>query len=99
VSYNSETNKTKDEGEKREIEEKKQTNKENNRERCAAKSLKEGKKKSLVQEQWNFRLSSSGVTPLASRPICLCLLGRFGALLWWVADGQSPTGLQAGSGH
>jgi hypothetical protein len=44
VSYNSETNKTKDEGEKREIEEKKQTNKENNRERCAAKSLKEGKK-------------------------------------------------------
>jgi hypothetical protein len=41
-----------------------------------AKPLKESKKKkrkkkSLVQEQWNFSLSSSGVTPLASRPVCV----------------------------
>jgi hypothetical protein len=39
-----------------------------------AKPLKEGKKrkkKSRVQEQWNFSLSSSAVTPLASRPVCV----------------------------
>jgi hypothetical protein len=29
------------------------------------------KKKTLVQEQWNFRLSCSDVTPLASRPVCV----------------------------
>jgi hypothetical protein len=36
-----------------------------------AKPLKEGKKKSPVQEQWNFSLNSSAVTPLASRPVCV----------------------------
>jgi hypothetical protein len=27
-------------------------------------------------------LCCSDVTPLASSPVCLCFLGRFGALLW-----------------
>jgi hypothetical protein len=47
-----------------------------------AKSLKEGKQtnkqqqqKSPVQEQWNFSLCSSGVTPLASRPVCDSCVG------------------------
>jgi hypothetical protein len=30
-----------------------------------------------------FHLSSSVVTPSASSPICLHLLGRFGASVWW----------------
>jgi hypothetical protein len=41
------------------------------------------KKKSLVEEQSNFSLSSSGLTPLASSSVCLRLLGRFGAGVWW----------------
>jgi hypothetical protein len=36
-----------------------------------AKPLKEGKKKSPVQEQWNFSLSSSAVTLLASTTVCV----------------------------
>jgi hypothetical protein len=46
----------------------------NQRANQTAKPLKEGKqtnKKSLVQEQWNFSLSSSAITPLASRPVCV----------------------------
>jgi hypothetical protein len=37
-------------------------------------TLKEGmqqQKKSPVQGQWNFSLSSSAVTPLSSRPVCV----------------------------
>jgi hypothetical protein len=47
------------------------------------KPLMKGKKKSLVQEQCNYSLSCSCVTPLASCLVCLCLLGRFGAVVWW----------------
>jgi hypothetical protein len=54
------------------------------------KAKKEKKRKSPVQEQFYFSFSSSDVTPLACRPVCLCLLGRFGALLWWVAGGRGP---------
>jgi hypothetical protein len=47
-----------------------------------AKPLKKGKKKSPVLQLYNCSLSCSDVTPLASIPVCLCLLGRFVALLW-----------------
>jgi hypothetical protein len=47
-----------------------------------AKPLKKGEKKSPVLEQWNYSLSCSDVTPFTSSPVCLCLLGRFGGLLW-----------------
>jgi hypothetical protein len=48
-----------------------------------------------------FQSLSSGVTPLASSPVCLCLLGRFGAGIWWcwrlpVVDGGWCTGQQVG---
>jgi hypothetical protein len=68
----------------------------------AAKPLKKGekkKKKSPVLQQWNCSLSLSYITSLASRPVCVCLLGSFGALLWWVAFGWSLTGLQAEAFH
>jgi hypothetical protein len=98
---NIEINKTKEEGEKRE---RKRKRKRENQGKLqgemvhdqtanqTAKLLMEGqkKKKSLGQAQWNFSLSCSVVTPLASRPVCLCLLGRFRALLWWVAGGWGP---------
>jgi hypothetical protein len=46
------------------------------------KHLKKRKKKFPIQEQYNFGLSSSGVTPLASSPVYLCLPGRFGTGIW-----------------
>jgi hypothetical protein len=55
--------------------------------------MKQKKKKenqSLVQEQYNYSLSCSGVTPLVSSPVCLCVLGRFGVLLWWLVCMQGP---------
>jgi hypothetical protein len=46
-------------------------------------TLKEKKKKEFqVKDQYNFSLSSSGVTPSASSPVCLCLLCRFGTSVW-----------------
>jgi hypothetical protein len=47
-------------------------------------------KKSPVLEQYNCSLSCSDVTPWASRPVCVCLLGRFEDLLWWVGS-HGPT--------
>jgi hypothetical protein len=47
-----------------------------------SKPLKKEKKKSLILEEYNCSLICSDVTLLASSPVCLCLLGRFGALLW-----------------
>jgi hypothetical protein len=44
-----------------------------------AKPLKKGKK-SPVLEQYNCSLSCSDVTPLTSSLVCVCLLGRSGAL-------------------
>jgi hypothetical protein len=54
---------------------------------------KKRKKVFQVQEHWNFSLSSSDITPLASSLIHLHLLGRFGAGIWWswspsVVDGS-----------
>jgi hypothetical protein len=46
----------------------------------AAKSLKKGEKISPVLEQLNCSLSCADVTPLASSPVCVCLLDKFGAL-------------------
>jgi hypothetical protein len=57
-----------------------------------SKSLKEGKKKSPVLEQ-NCSLSCSDASSLASRPVCVCLLRRFGSFLWQVASGWGPKGL------
>jgi hypothetical protein len=47
----------------------------------AAKPLKKGKKKkkSPVLEEYNCSLSCSYVPPLAYSPVCVCLLGEFGA--------------------
>jgi hypothetical protein len=60
----------------------------------AAKPLKTGKEKKNHQF-WNSRISLScpGVTPLASSIVCLCLLDRFGALLWQAAGSWGPSGL------
>jgi hypothetical protein len=53
-------------------------------------TLKEKKKKNPCSGNIEFQSSefslqnfSSGVTPLAFRPVCLGLLGRFGAGIWW----------------
>jgi hypothetical protein len=63
-------------------------------------TLKERKKKSPVQEQYNYILSSSGVTLLASSPVFPCLLGRFGAGVWWcwrsLVSGSKWAGAQCG---
>jgi hypothetical protein len=47
-------------------------------------TLKEKKKEKKFPSSRtvNFNLSSSGVSPLASNPVCLCLVGRFGADIW-----------------
>jgi hypothetical protein len=45
----------------------------------AANSLKKGKKNSPVLEQQNCSPSSCAATPLGSKPVCVCLLGRLGA--------------------
>jgi hypothetical protein len=47
------------------------------------KHLKKREKKFLVQEQYNVSLRYSGFIPLASSPVCMHLLGRFGAGVWW----------------
>jgi hypothetical protein len=62
---------------------------------------KRKKKKEFPGSGTVFSLSSSGVTPLASSPVCLLLLGRFGAGVWWcwsppVAGGSCCAGMPAG---
>jgi hypothetical protein len=47
----------------------------------AANPLKKETKKKKNHQFWNSRIAIL-VVPLASRPVCVCLLGRFGALLW-----------------
>jgi hypothetical protein len=59
-----------------------------------AKPLNKGKK----EKNHQFRNSGitflvSGVTPLPSSPLYLCLIGKFGALLWQMAGRRVPCGL------
>jgi hypothetical protein len=56
--------------------------------------IKKGEKNSPVLEELNCSTTCFDATLLAYRPVCVCLSGRFGALLWWVASGWGPTGLQ-----
>jgi hypothetical protein len=50
-----------------------------------AKCLKKCKKRKKNHQFWNSRINCSDVSPLASSPVCLCLLGGFEALLRWSA--------------
>jgi hypothetical protein len=41
----------------------------------------------MVQEQWNFSLSSFAVTPLASRPVCVSWEGLEPSYGGWQVSG------------
>jgi hypothetical protein len=43
---------------------------------------------------WSSRIAVLFVLMLASRPVFVCLFGRFGAFLWQMDGGRGPTGLQ-----
>jgi hypothetical protein len=55
----------------------------------AAKPLKKGKKEKKNHQFWNNRIAVLVVVmySFSIQTVCMCLLGRFEALLWWLTGG------------